>query len=241
MKLLKFARRLHKISAVIVGIQIVLWMLSGLYMTAVPIDIVRGNHLVKDKHLVKDNDTQTVDSRQLLPWSEINKLEPNLVKLELSIIRNRPVYNIKSTQNSYYLDAITGKTLNQLTEIEVLDMVSNIYIGEGEIAQVSLIKDKNVINEIRGRHLPVWQVTYDDFFESTVYISATTAQVVAVRSDIWRMFDFLWMLHIMDYDTRDDFNNPLVIFMASLGMFLSLSGLLLLFNGWRRYGVSFFK
>ena len=55
------------------------------------------------------------------------------------------------------------------------------------------------------------------------------ARVVRVRSDIWRRHDFFWMLHIMDYDTRDDFNSLLLIFAASLALFMSLSGVLLCF------------
>ena len=35
---------------------------------------------------------------------------------------------------------------------------------------------------------------------------------------------FLWMLHIMDFDTRDDFNHPLLQIAAALGLIIALSG-----------------
>ena len=37
-----------------------------------------------------------------------------------------------------------------------------------------------------------------------------TGELVTRRHELWRVFDFVWMLHIMDYDTREDVNNPLL-------------------------------
>jgi len=48
--------------------------------------------------------------------------------------------------------------------------------------------------------------------------------LVARRHQLWRWFDFLWMLHIMDYDQRIDANNLLLRISASLALLFSLSG-----------------
>ncbi|HEY5613164.1 MAG TPA: hypothetical protein VIK70_06190, partial [Lysobacter sp.] len=40
-----WARRAHKWIALVVGVQALLWMLSGLYMTVISIDIIHGDHL----------------------------------------------------------------------------------------------------------------------------------------------------------------------------------------------------
>jgi len=45
----------------------------------------------------------------------------------------------------------------------------------------------------------------------------------------------------MDYEERENFNNPLVIFMASGGVFLVLSGAILLINGFSRAGRLYLK
>jgi hypothetical protein len=47
------------------------------------------------------------------------------------------------------------------------------------------------------------------------------------RNGIWRAFDFLWMLHTMDYRSRDDFNNPLLRGVAAMAVVAVLSGFLL--------------
>ncbi|MEO7563895.1 MAG: hypothetical protein ABIR63_05710 [Sphingomicrobium sp.] len=39
----------------------------------------------------------------------------------------------------------------------------------------------------------------------------TTGQIVARRTGWWRFYDFMWGLHIMDLETREDAHNPLVI------------------------------
>ena len=40
-------RRVHKWLALFVGVQAVIWTLSGLYMTAVHIDIIHGDHFIR--------------------------------------------------------------------------------------------------------------------------------------------------------------------------------------------------
>ena len=47
MRLPALARKTHKWLALIIAVQAVLWMLSGLYMTAIHIDIIHGDHLVR--------------------------------------------------------------------------------------------------------------------------------------------------------------------------------------------------
>jgi len=51
---------------------------------------------------------------------------------------------------------------------------------------------------------------------------------MARRNDDWRFFDFFWMLHIMDYEERENFNNPLLITASIFALVTVLAGLLLL-------------
>ena len=58
----------------------------------------------------------------------------------------------------------------------------------------------------------------------TFYISTDSGELMSVRNTRWRIFDFVWMLHIMDYEERDDFNRSLLIIAASLALLFTLSG-----------------
>lgn len=47
MRLPLLARTLHKWLGLLIGLQVVIWTLSGAYMVAVHIDIIHGDHLVR--------------------------------------------------------------------------------------------------------------------------------------------------------------------------------------------------
>jgi hypothetical protein len=57
---------------------------------------------------------------------------------------------------------------------------------------------------------------------------------VTRRHRLWRWFDFLWTLHIMDYVEREDMNNGLLRVSTVLGVVTTLSGVWLLFFSFRR-------
>ena len=88
--------------------------------------------------------------------------------------------------------------------------------------------------EIRGAKLPLWRVELDDRWQSRVYVDATTGNIAAVRNNLWGVYDFFWMLHIMDYGAREDFNNNLLRSAAGVGWFIGFSGIWMLFYSFRR-------
>jgi ABC-type Mn2+/Zn2+ transport system permease subunit len=51
-----------------------------------------------------------------------------------------------------------------------------------------------------------------------------------VRTRWWRTFDFVWGLHIMDLQTREDTHHPILIFFALLAVIGALFGCILMFR-----------
>ena len=41
----------------------------------------------------------------------------------------------------------------------------------------------------------------------------------------WRVYDFFWILHTMDYAGRDNFNDPLIVTIGMAALWLSISGI----------------
>ncbi len=82
-------------------------------------------------------------------------------------------------------------------------------------------------SEYRERPLPAYRVSFDDSFGTRLYVSVERGLVTARRNDRWRWFDFLWMLHIMDYQSRDNFNSSLLQIVSALGLVTVLSGFVL--------------
>jgi uncharacterized iron-regulated membrane protein len=73
-----------------------------------------------------------------------------------------------------------------------------------------------------------------DARRTALYVDPYTAEVVARRNNYWRVFDWMWMLHIMDYRERSNFNHPLLLFFAATTLGFVLSGAALLLMHWRR-------
>ncbi|MDP9348245.1 MAG: hypothetical protein M3P24_03745, partial [Gemmatimonadota bacterium] len=90
-------------------------------------------------------------------------------------------------------------------------------------------------HEYREQPLPAWAVAFDHPSGATAYVAAETGTVVRVRNDKWRIFDFFWMLHTMDYQGRDDFNNLLLRAFSVLGLVTVASGFLLFWLTSRPY------
>ena len=67
MRAVKLSRKIHKWIALIVGVQLFLWALSGFYMVVVNIDIIHGDMLVKDREpSIGDDVSNTMPVGQLL-------------------------------------------------------------------------------------------------------------------------------------------------------------------------------
>ena len=99
------------------------------------------------------------------------------------------------------------------------------YRGEWKAGAARLLERSM---EVRDHAGAVWRVDVQDADETAVYVSAATGEIVAHRNRSWRVFDVAWMLHIMDYGGRSDFNHPLVIVSAVLGVLLVAGGVWLL-------------
>lgn len=220
----RWAPRLHRWIALVVGIQLLAWSVSGLFMTVVPISQVRGEHNIRKQ--------ETVDIRAAVLVPIANALERApagaVARVELRAVAGRPVYEIAVDGSSpVLLDARSGALVSPVTESYAIEIAVADFAGAGRVTKATLITEKPPI-EFRG-DLPVWQISFDDPDETNLYVSAATGRVVARRSATWRIYDFLWSLHIMDYSERDNFNNPLVIAAAAIAFVLAVSGVVMLY------------
>ena len=71
------------------------------------------------------------------------------------------------------------------------------YLGDGQVANAHLLDTLPL--EVNHLPVPLYRVDFDDWIHTSFYLDPVSGEVRSVRSDIWRVFDFFWMLHIMDY------------------------------------------
>ncbi len=121
----------------------------------------------------------------------------------------------------------TGDILPPLTAIKASAFAQNAYAGEAALKGVTYFAaDANPLELRRGR--PAWQAVFGD--DTHIYIDAETGETLATRSGLWRTFDFMWGLHIMDLQTREDTSHPVLILFAALALIGTLFGFILLFR-----------
>lgn len=219
---------IHKWIGLVVGLQVLAWMASGFFMTFVPIEQVRSEHNIRK---VEPLDLRN-DLANLAPSAVAQRLTGRLTRLELGEMLGRPVWRADiDGKPGALLDARSGVVLSPLGEGDARAIAEADFAGAADIQSATLIVRDPPI-EYRGV-LPVWQILFDDEADTHLYVSPTTGKVVARRSGLWRVYDFLWSLHIMDYQTRDNFNNWLVIAASAAGFVLTVTGIgVLVYRFW---------
>jgi uncharacterized iron-regulated membrane protein len=195
-------RRTHKWLALVVGVQALLWTLTGMYMVAVHIDIIHGDNLVRSRV------EKPFDLSRLAPPSQVVAAAPGASELRLQRYFDVPVWRAETPDGPRLFDAATARPLSKPNEAQIRALARQIYTGDGRIVSVKLLTDAPL--EMQSRKPPYWQVEFEGWNRPTLYLSPATGELVSRRHALWRVFDFAWMLHIMDYDERSDVNNPLL-------------------------------
>lgn len=213
------ARKTHKWLGLFIGLQVVIWSLSGLYMTVVHIDTIHGDHLVRSTHQRSAAAASLVDPVALASANGANAVR-------LAWLRDQPLFVTASEVGETAFDARTGKLVAAPNEMAIRELARSYYTGREPIASARLITD--IPGEIRGRKPPIWRVEFDHWNKPTFYLSPVTGELVSRRHELWRIFDFVWMLHIMDYDERENVNNTLLRVFTWGAVLMALSGAWLL-------------
>jgi uncharacterized iron-regulated membrane protein len=219
------ARKTHTGLGLFIGLQVVIWSLSGLYMTAVHIDIIHGDHLIRPAQTSTAEVAGLVDP---LAIAASNRSQ----SVKLAWVRNRPAYILRGEEGEKVLDARNGRPVSPPTEAEIRTIAKSTYTGNDPIASAALITD--IPGEIRGRKPPLWRVEFDHWNKPTLYFSPTTGELLTRRHELWRIFDFVWMFHIMDFDERENVNNPLLRVFTWGAVLMASSGIWLLFYSFHR-------
>ena len=226
MQLASWVRRTYKWIGLVIGIQALLWMISGLYMVVVPLEVIHGDHLahVPTQHLAASADR--------MPQARLHDAYPGITSVRLKVLLEKEVYEIRQGKQFSLVDAVTGKTISPIDRATVLALADAAYAGEGSVRGVEWVI--RAPSEVGSRPVPLWAVHYDDAGKDTLYFSPFSGELVARRHELWRWFDFLWMFHIMDYEERANVNNSLLRAASITGLAFALSGAWLLFYSFRR-------
>lgn len=214
------------------AIQILFWFVSGLFFALAPIETVRSEHRIATQPPVALDPSVLGDNLAAIDTTDVGRP----VSIEIRTLLDRPVAEFSYADDRPTLfDLSTRRQISPISAQTARRLAEDHLAGDAPAVNVSQVLEEST--EYRGA-LPAWRVDFEQA-NRAVYVAADTGEVTARRSTLWRTFDFLWSLHIMDFQNHEDFNTPLLAVATVLGLVIILTGIVMFpsrlgYNAWRR-------
>lgn len=207
-------RRVHIWLGWLVGVPILLWTVSGTFMAFTPIETIRGEALLRDL--------------PALPSGVVAPPQMGPRPVESLTLQQRvagPRWIIRYAGGGARMaDPATGRLLPGLTAAEATQEIRARYTGTARIVAVDRTSADDPPLDYR-RAIAAWRVTMSD--GTHFYVDPATGDVVR-RTKLWRIYDFMWGLHIMDLQTREETSHGWLIVFGGLSAVTALLALALL-------------
>ncbi len=207
----------------LIGVPIIIWTASGLLMVARPIEEVRGTHL-----------RETVEA-PAIAYDKVKLFADQNRSISSAKLINSgksPAWIVEySDGGQSRFDAMNGEFLGNISGKQARQIAEELYKPDEAVTLVrAFARDASPFDLRRER--PSWQVKFAD--GTNIYVDSETGEVLALRTQFWRVFDFMWGLHIMDLQTRKDTSHPILIFFAAIALLGSILGFYMLFTRRRK-------
>ena len=204
-------RRWHRWVALVTSVQLLLWTLSGVYFAFIDIDFVRGHQFKRSPEPV---------------MFELSGIDlPSLPGAALTIQERLPgetIVGLSAEDGISWFDS-QGQALTPLRAGQAIALArSRTHLAPDK---AEWLDSALAGSEYRGAPLPLWQLWDSRSPDQLAYMDALSGDVVAVRHDAWRWWDFLWSLHIMSYDDRDTIGTWLLKLFSILALATAALGL----------------
>lgn len=222
-----WTRKIHKWASLLVGLQLLIWIVSGLVFNVMDHKKARGNAyrqaVIAQPPIIAEKD--------LLPVENILKRYPDTLALKQTKLLSTPYYLLTQQQglyrhfvNSYHLvNAITGELI--VVDAALASAIAKAsYSGSGDIISTTLLTPP--IADYNKQRNPTWQINFADDLATSVYVEQGSGRLVGHSNSDKRFADFFFMLHFMDYGEAGSFNSVQMILFAFVTLWLALSGLI---------------
>lgn len=227
----RLARRIasiHKWLGLIVGLQLVVWTATGLFFAAIHITDIRGEHLVHPPSHVATMDAGRIKFSSTDALKAVAEDRP--IEVALRPLAGEPVYEVRGEIGTFLVSAETGERI-VVDEARARALAQERWIAQDAIVGAELM---DVAPKESGLPGEAWAVHFKGEGNPTLYVSAVNGRVSAPRTDLWRTYDFLWQLHLMDWGLNENFNTPWMVAAAVLALSTVLFGIALLVHRFTR-------
>ncbi len=232
--MLRLSLQLHKWIALIVGVQVIGWVLGGLIMVSLPIETVRSQqHIAQVK-------MQPLDTGKIMPMEQVIEKAGlgNVTGAQLKSTPRGAIWSLTTgARGEAWYDALTGENVDEITDAQAKLWAAQAYQGPGKPVKVEYLEDPPAEAGVDGT---LYRVTFDDPERTSFYLSAYTGEVESRRSNVWRFYSVFYQIHIMNFSGGQNYNHPLIVIAAALTLMVTVTGVILLwirlsrdFVGWR--------
>ena len=206
----------------------IVWFTSGLIMSLLPIDTVHGDHRI-DRN---GEPAMPVDQTFAPVPALLANAGAPVRQLQHRMLLGRPVVEAQLADGKIrLLDARTATPLPPIDMRAAAAIAGRAY--RGGTAVPTIVRVERESTEYRGA-LPAWRASFADDDATRIYVAAETGRLTSVRTGTWRLYDFFWGLHIMDWTEHERFNTPWLMAFAAGGLVFGVAGVILLFMRWPR-------
>ncbi len=243
-----YIRKTHRWLGVLLGIQFMFWTIGGLYFSWSNIDEIHGDFQKKEVPLLSSDISMVSPTMVLDSIKKVHRID-SIVSIQLIEIMGKPFYQVRCISAihemkdhkehmanmdhmpamNHLASAETGKLRDPLSKEESIEVAKRRFSGNPMVKSVEYLTQLHNHHEYRESPLPAYAITFDDPTHTTVYVASELGTVQKFRNSKWRIFDFLWMMHTMDYEARDNFGNILLRSFSIFGLVTVLSGFALFF------------
>ena len=206
-------------------------------MSFLPIDKVRGEHLVDREAVmtipagIRFADLALISVQSKAPVEAIS----------WHVMAGQVVAEVKTAKGIILFDAVSGDRMPPVS--------APLARAIADAAWKAKVKPKSTASLVTTESpeyraaLPAWRIAYADPDSTSVFVARDTGRITAVRTGTWRLYDFFWSLHIMDWKNHKNFNTWWLLAFAIGGLVLGIAGTVLLILRWpfrrRRKGKQF--
>jgi hypothetical protein len=220
--MLRWAVRFHKWIALVVGVQVLGWVLGGLIMTAIPIEKVHGDQHAATPVLAP------IDLKRLVPLEKQLSLadQADVGSATLKNTPRGPIWVLKSAAGSEgWWNAYTGENVDEIKADEARRYALAAYKGAGKLTAVDYEEVAAKEAQVSG---PLWRASFADAEHTRLYLDSFTGEVLSRRSSLWGLYDFFYQIHIMNFGASRTYNHPVIVAAAAATLVIVLSGFVLL-------------
>ena len=214
------AQTLHKWLGLIVGLQFLIWLATGLAFNLI-------DEQKLDADVYRISDTPAAISVPLAnPDTLIAQYQSQgFIQLKLVAVLNRPVYALSTRTQGYWFWADSLEPM-QLTLGQLTQIAQASYSGSGTMSTARPLTNATAF----AAQGPVVQIDTGDALGTRIYLDSASGRVLAHQNHQSDLKDLLFMLHFMDYVPENgiSFNHALVQIISLGALLLGISGVLTL-------------